>query len=172
MPLFLLIILIILGIYFLVFFVLARLVIPFYGFKQYVLPTGIPQEIKDTITQLEQKAHSQQEYLKIVYDFVQQHWQAQRLKTILALPLAFRTDLKQIWQNQGYSHCVTINLITFILLAKSQYFQEKDIKVRYAFFNLVLHQYLKVRVNKKWIALDPSVTYAHLPIGKHAQWFG
>jgi hypothetical protein len=84
----------------------------------------------------------------------------------------FRCNLEQIWQNTGYAHCTTINLITFILLAKSRYFQEKDIKIRYSFFNLVQHQYLKVNVDGNWIDLDPSASYAHLPIRQHARWFG
>lgn len=117
------------SLYILVFFVLARLFIPFYGFKQYRIPTVIPKTIKDAIVQLEQKAHSPKEYLLTVYNFVQQKWQAERLKTIISLPLAFRTNLEQIWQSPGYAHCLTINFITFILLAKSRYFQEQDIAI-------------------------------------------
>jgi hypothetical protein len=37
------------------------------------------------------------------------------------------------------------------LLARSRYFTQEDIRLRHAFFNGVLHQYLQVRIGNDWI---------------------
>ena len=158
--------------YFLTVFFLARLFVPFMGFKQYSPPGTLPSEVVETIRQLEQSSRDAREYLETAYEFVRKHWHSERLKTITRLPKIFRTDIGEIWRSPGYAHCTTINFILYTLLAHSRFFTAADVRIRHTFFNAVLHQYLQVRIGAVWIDADPSTTYLHLPLGQRARLFG
>jgi len=144
------------------------------GFVQYKPPKDLSEEVRQKIRDLENVSKSQLEYLKNSYGFVQSRWQAERLKTIFCLHLAFRKDLQKIWKMPGYAHCNTINFILYTLLAGSRFFAEEDIKIKYVFFNAVPHQYIKVKVGEKWLDIDPSLNYVKgLPFGtRTTKWFG
>lgn len=166
-----LVILIIAGYFFIVFF-LSRFFVPFMGFRKYLPPAAIPDDVQQTIRELEEKSKNVRSYLENAYQFVRSNWQAERLKTVTHFPLIFRTDLGAVWRQRGYAHCNTINFILYTLLAKSRYFAVEDIKVRHSFFNMVLHQYLQVKVSGQWIDVDSSVAYLKNPVGRRAHLFG
>ena len=172
MNFFLVAISVLVGGYFFVIFFLSRLLVPFMGFKQYSPPRELSEEILKEINILVQDSHDQRSFLDAVYAFVQERWRSEHLKTFLKLKLIFRTDIGEIWHSRGYAHCTTINFILYTMLVNSPYFKEEDIQIRHAFFNMVAHQYLRVRVDGQWLDVDPSTVYTHEPVGKRARWFG
>ena len=154
-------------------FFLARLFIPFMGFRKYMPPMRLPSDMWTTIHEMEGTSRDSAEYLARAYDFVTHRWHSERLKTITRLPLLFRTDMRQIWNSPGYAHCTTVNFVLYTLLARSRYFTQDDIRVRHTFFNGVLHQYLQVRIGRNaWIDAHPSTSYLNLPLGERARLFG
>jgi hypothetical protein len=158
--------------YFVLIFVLARIVVPFLGFKKYPAPRDLPDEVRLAIAELEKRSFDQRSYLQAAYDFVRSRWHSERFKTITELPLAFRTDLKEIWQKSGYAHCTSINFILYALLANSKFFTPGDIRLRHTIFNLMIHQYLRVRVGKDWLDVEPSLVFLNLPVGQRPGFFG
>src|SRR5438309_1224596 len=64
------IILSIIASYFLLVFVVLRLVVPFMGFSGFKMPQSLPLEIKNKIRELETQNTSAVGYLKAAYDFV------------------------------------------------------------------------------------------------------
>ena len=150
----------------------ALFVVPFMGFHKHYPPEKIPDEMREVIKKLELESPDQMAYLKASFNFMRSRWHSERLRTIIRFPLIFRTDIGKIWKSPGYAHCTTINFILFSLLVKSKFFKEDDVKFKETFFNMVLHQYLQVRVGDKWIDSDASVTYLRLPLGKRAYFFG
>lgn len=159
--------------YFLLIFVILRLIAPFLGFGKFHLPEKIPQEISDKIVELEKSAASPERYAKSAYDFVVSQWHAGRFGTIQHAPLAFRRDILQIWKSPGYAHCNTQNYILFLLLAGSTFFTEKDIEPRCTIFNLFIHQYLRVTLPGGTISLDPAgASIRGMPYGSHIKFFG
>jgi hypothetical protein len=164
---------VILAAYFFIVFVLLRLVVPFMGFGRLRLPKALPEEYKVAIADLEGKASSSEEYLRLAYDLVLSKWHAGRMDTIYHAPKAFRTDILKIWNQPGYAHCTTMNYVLFILLAGSKYFKPEDIQVKSVFFNMFIHQYLKVRIGDRWINADPGgAAIRGLPFGARARFFG
>jgi hypothetical protein len=163
---------IILFIYVTVIFVGIRLVVPFLGFGTYPMPLELPAEIKAAIKELETNASDPQAYAARAYEFVQARWYSKRLRTVTAAPLAFRTDLAEIWNSPGYAHCHTINRIYIALLVGSKFFSPEDIEVRHKFFNFMIHQYVRVRMNGAWLDTDPSLVFLGHGIGKKAGFFG
>ena len=158
---------------FIVFF-LARLVIPFMGFGMYAIPTQLPEPMLAKVRELESQSINAEDFVKKVYNFVQSRWHAERLKTIIMLPLAFRKDLSGIWARPGYAHCTTINYVLVSMLAASKFFEPKDLKVQQVFFNGVSHQYVKINLGNKILDVDPSLTYVRgVPFGQRtSKWFG
>ncbi len=155
--------------YLLFVFVIARLIIPFYGFRMYPLPAVLPEEIRQAISDLESQSKSAYEYAENVYKFVQSNWYSERLKTVTHLPLAFRTDISRIWRERGYAHCHTVNFIFCVLIGRSRFFTPAEVRVRHRFFNGVIHQYVQARIDGRWVDADPSVRYLHLPFGQRAR---
>jgi hypothetical protein len=165
--------LLLIGIYIFLVFIGIRLIVPFMGFGKFTLPEKTPQIILQKVQELDSSAHSQEEYLQGVYDFVTSRWHAGRLNTILYAPLAFRTNLETIWNQPGYAHCNTQNYLLFILLANSRYFEAGDIKPRCVFFNFFIHQYLQIRVNNSFIDADPAgASIRGAKLGTKIEFFG
>jgi hypothetical protein len=168
-----LIITLVLGGYFLLVFVGLRMVAPFMGFKQYVPPANLPEEVKQAILELEIKSGDPESYLKNAFNFVLSRWYAVRHKAVTNFPKLFRKDLKAIWHEPGYAHCSTSNFILYTLLANSKFFKASDVKVRHVFVNMIVHQYLQVRVGKTWVNVDPAgAAIKGWGIGKYLRFFG
>ena len=90
-------VLIIIVLYILLVFVGLRLVVPFFGFRQYQPPTDLPPEIRQAIAQLENKSTDQMSYLREVYNLILDktlhQWKHTRFKAARRLPRAFVSDL-------------------------------------------------------------------------------
>ena len=158
--------------YFFLILVVSRLFIPFLGFSKPALPREVPQAMEHKIREMEQQATDPDAYVELAYKFVQSRWHSARFRTITDLPLAFRTDLNEIWDSPGYAHCNTINYVFYVLVARSRFFTPEDVRFRHKLFNLMVHQYVQVRIRGRWLDADPSLVFLHLPLGWHAGWFG
>lgn len=159
--------------YFLIVFVILRLITPFMGFWKPSLPKEMPEEIKKKVSELKTVSFNKQEYLKAAYNFVTKYWHAGRMDTVKYAPLAFRRNLKAILSSPGYAHCNTQNYILFLLLVESKFFKPEDITFHVVFFNFFIHQYLKVRVDGKWINVDPAgASIRGMPLGKRIALWG
>jgi hypothetical protein len=145
--------------YLLSMLVLLRLVVPFMGFRMYRIPTEIPNEYRRLISEWEGKSLSQYDYLKQAYDFTTQNWKVEKFKAVTEFPKIFRRDLKGIWGDKGYIHCNTMVYVLGTFLVNSRFFKPEDIQVRHTLLNLVLHQYMKVRVGRQWLDVDPAGAY-------------
>lgn len=164
----------ILVLYLLTVFVGIRLVVPFMGFGyRFRLPSEVlPSDMKQVIGKLEAQASNQKEYLELVYEYIRSNFSGGRFKTVRHPFLAFNTALDTLWVQREFSHCHSINFIFCVMLVESKYFLETDIKIQHTFYNLFIHQYVKVKVGETWIDADPSVTYRNLRLGEHAKLIG
>ncbi len=158
-------------IYIFVIFILSRLVIPHLGFKDEKMPERIPQSMIDKINQLKSQSKSQEEFLKLSYDYLGSKFITGRFNTILKFNYLFKS-IEQSWGIEGFMPCTISNYILKIFLIKSGWFKEKDIKRRHVFLNFILHQYLQVKVNDKWLDVDVGEKQRDMPIGKYLKLFG
>ncbi len=158
-------------------FVVLRLVAPFLGFRQYHLPHEIPVEIRQAIARLESRASGRESFLQAVYTFILEknsvQWRHTRLSAAMRLPRLFVSDLSEIWNTRDFVYCTGINFVVYVMLANSKYFTVGDIRLKHTFANMVLHQYLKVKVGQKWVDVDPAGTGIRgKPLGTHLAGFG
>lgn len=169
----LLIVAIVAVVYFFIVFVVLRFITPFMGFRKPLLPEDVPEEIKKKVLDLKTVSFNKREYLEAAYDFVTTYWHAGRMDTVKYAVLAFRSNLKKIWNSPGYAHCNTQNYMLFILLVESKFFKPEDVTFHCVFFNFFIHQYLKVKIGNEWIVVDPGgASIRGMPLGKRIAWFG
>lgn len=166
------ILLLVLGYLFLVFIAL-RLIVPFMGFRRWRSPQKISPSIQQEANKLLTTHKDQASFVTAAYNIISTRWWAGRLQTVRYAPLAFRTNLEQVWNAPGYAHCNTQNYLLYTLLLASRLFSPADIRMRTVFFNFFIHQYLQVRVNGQWVDADPAgATIRRLPLGTHISLFG
>ncbi len=163
--------------YFFIVFVVLRLVAPFMGFRGFKVPLDVPEEIMNTIADLENKSVNQQVYLEAVYKIIlyktNYQWKHTRFQAALRLNRLFVKDLQNIWSTPNFLYCTAINYLSFTMLVKSKYFKIEDIKVRYVFLNFVVHQYMQVKVGGTWVDFDPAgAGIRGFNLGNYASFFG
>lgn len=159
--------------YFVLAFVVFRLIVPFMGFKPYQVPKELPEEVRLKIKELEAQSQDQDEYLLKAFQFVISRWYAVRYKAVTELHKLFRSDMEKIWHETGYAHCSTQNFILHALLVGSRFYKPEDVRVRHVFLNFVPHQYMEVKVAGKWIDVDPAAVSSGITVfGKHGEGLG
>lgn len=159
-------------IYILLVFVGSHLVLPFYGFRSTRPASSLPEEVRKKVAELESGSKDARQFAEKVFEFVRSRWGAARLATITHLPMAFRTDLAELWREPGFAHCQTINYIFISMLCASRWFRPEDVRTHYEFFNGVMHQYCRIKIEGQWLDADPAVTYLPLKLGERAKGFG
>lgn len=155
--------------YLVVFFVLAPRIIPF--MRKQSLPTRIPQSFQDAIDQIERDANTPYEFIKGCSHYLLSGASGGRVITLLRLDLAFETDTKKLLARRGFMHCHHLNHLLRIMLAKSKFFSDEDIRLRRTFLNFNLHQYVQVCVAGQWYDVDLAADHMGVPLGKHAWLF-
>jgi hypothetical protein len=153
-------------------YVMLRLIVPFMGFRRYLPPTDLPPQYRELIKKWESESQSQMDFLTRAYDFVNTYWTVKKFQTVTQFHKIFRRDLNRIWNDRGYLHCNTMNYVLFALLANSKFFTANDVRVRHTILNWVQHQYLQVKVDGKWMDVDPAGSFPRgIPLGQRAGLF-
>ena len=111
-----------------------------------MLPNSIISKLK--------KAKSQKECLKQAYEFLTSRYHGERLATYTRIyQLFYPTSV--FWKRRGFIHCTTANNLLTILLVESGHFKKSDIRKKWTTIWIISpHQYLQVKVGKKWIDID------------------
>ncbi|MFA6306702.1 MAG: hypothetical protein WCV70_03540 [Patescibacteria group bacterium] len=161
----------IIAIYILLVFVLSRLVIPHLGFSEEKIPEQMPAEMRVKIEEYKAQSRTDEEFLRLAYDYLGSRYRSERFNTFLKFNYLFKS-LDEAWRMGGYLPCTVNNYLLKIFLVSSGWFKEEDIRRRHVFVNFILHQYLQVKINDKWLDVDVGEKQRGLPIGKHLKYFG
>ncbi|MFH1030314.1 MAG: hypothetical protein V1770_03595 [bacterium] len=157
--------------YLVAIFLFSRFFIPHLGFRKDKLPENIPADLNKKISEIAKKSKSSYEFLQQTYDFLGTKYHAERFNTFLRFYGLFES-LDEVWKKSGFLHCTQMNYLMRIFLVQGGFFKDKDIKVKHTFANFCIHQYLKVHVDGKWVAVDAGEKIRGMDIGKHLWGFG
>ncbi|MCC2631064.1 MAG: hypothetical protein K0S38_873 [Candidatus Paceibacter sp.] len=155
--------------YLFVVWVLARLVVPHLGFRKQSLPDTIPEDLKRKIQELNAQAIDDLDFLKKSYEYVTNLYTGSRIKTITKFWYAFENP---IGHKPGFMPCTGQNYLLRLMLVKSGRFQDNDIQIKTIPLNLFIHQYLRVKVEKDFIDVDPWSHFLNVPMGKKSAIIG
>jgi len=153
-------------VYVLSFFVVAPRVIPF--MRKEPLPTRIPKALEDAIAQIEKESKTPYEFIKGCSEYILSTVHCGRAITLLKVHLAFERDTKKLLARRGFMHCHHLNHLMRLMLARSSFFSDTDIRLRRTFLNGNVHQYLTVRVAGQWYSVDLGGDHMGVPLGKYA----
>lgn len=146
-----------------------RLFVPYLGFKRVPIPRVLPEDIRQVIERLDKDSSNNEMYLRKAYDYVTTHYYGSRVKTVTHFWYAFKNPLTS---KDGFMYCMQQNYLLRTLLIGSGRFTEDDIKIFVRPFNFFIHQYLRVKLNPKWVNVDPWVRSVGIPFGSKHPFIG
>jgi hypothetical protein len=95
-----------------------------------------------------------------------------RGKTWIKIFDIFENDINVLWSKNGFLHCTSINYVMRILLVKSGFFTEDDLRLKWTHVGYISpHQYLQVKVDEKLINVDIWAYAYGIKFGDYAHGF-
>ncbi len=112
------------------------------------IPFDLPQEMRSLIEEL-RAAKNKEQALKHAYNILTGRYKGQRLKTFTHFWKLFIKNPYKLWASTDFLHCTNMNFLLRILIVKSGWFTDEDIKPTWTFVWLFSpHQYLKIRLSE------------------------
>jgi hypothetical protein len=155
----------------LVAYLLTCYVIPYYlvpHMRPKPLPARIPAHLKQAIAQIEKNSKHPHNHIKGCADYILSQNHSHRAGTLIHLPAAFEADANTLIKREGYMHGHHLTYLMRLMLAKSPFFTEADLRVRYTTLNGLIHPYLQARVAGQWYDIDLVGVSRGLSLGKVA----
>ena len=162
------IVLISMGAYVFLVFGVSRFVVPFLGFSKDGLPEELPDELNEAIMRIkEESGNNKEKFIQKSYEYITKNFRV--TGPFVDFPSLFWHKPQHMLENRNRMHCTQLNYLLRLMLVNSGMFDDKDIKQRITTTRLCIHQYLKVKLNGKWIDADPWAGVAKkIPLGKHS----
>jgi hypothetical protein len=129
----------------------------------------IPQEFSTVIKKLSDESKNDFEFLEKAYTFVTTKYTGAKYKALTNFWVAFQDPVNR---PAGFMPCTSQNYLIRLMLVKSGRYKDSDVEVKTVPFHLFIHQYLRVRVGKRAIEVDPWSAFLGLPLGKKSAFFG
>ena len=135
------------------------------------IPDALPDEMQKIINELK-RSLNKEVCLKKAYEILVAKYRGCRVKTYLKLFDVFRQDIGTLWGKNGFMHCTNINYVMRTLLIKSDFFKEKDIRLKWTLvWYISPHQYIQIRVDDGWKNIDIWGYAYGIKFGDHAHGF-
>lgn len=152
--------------YLFVMFVLTRLFVPYLGFWREPLPKSLPAGFLNTIRRLKARNRSPESFARAAYALLIRKYFGSHIFTILRLDLVFSRDIARMWKRSGYLPCNQQNWLLYAALIKSGLFAPEEVRFRITITKVgFIHQYMQVRLNKKWVLSILGVLSLVCPLG-------
>ena len=118
-------------------------------------------------------ASSQEEALRVAYQLVSEKFWGKRFATYFLFWKFFEWDVNRLWKRRGFMHCTQQNLLMKTLLVESGWFGKDEVSYGYSLvWHVSPHQYLKVKLNGEWLAVDTWNKRYGARLGEYASGFG
>lgn len=141
---------------------------PIPGITLLKVPVAIPVEMESAVAAL-RDSRNKMECLVRAYQLLSQKYRGYRIRTYVHILDALRSDLREIWRRSGFLHCMPLNYLLKILLVKSGYFRDGDVRFCWTLIWFISpHQYVKVRLAEgQWVDVDLWGRAFGIPFGSH-----
>ncbi len=106
-------------------------------------------------------------------DILSTKYRSNHFRTYIFFWKAFEKDPNKLWQRSGFLHCTHQNYLFRVLMVKSGKLRDEQISLGYSFvWYISPHQFLKIQLKDKVIAVDPWSYHFGATVGKYASGFG
>jgi hypothetical protein len=155
-------------------YLLAFIVLPLLLAPNHLLiktkPIKLNSDWQKTIKKLK-KIKNKEKLLKACFMFIVTRYKTKRFALPFQLPKTFWHNPNKIIKTSCYLPCnVHSFMMKTLLLAVG--FKENEIRDRYSITDFVIHKYISVKINDKWINIDSWGYGSGVPFGKYASGFG
>ena len=129
-------------------------------FSKQRIPEKLPKSMQEAVDKLK-KSKGKEDCLRRAYDIVTKRYNGCTWKTYPLLYRIVRPSLERLWERNGFLHCHHHNFLLRVLLVRSGFFKEDDVKLKWTLkWYISPHQYLRVRLGKdKFVNVD---AWAHV----------
>ena len=135
------------------------------------IPDKLPSVMLKTIEELK-GSKDKRDCLNKAYNILITKYKGYKLRTYLLIHELFTMDLEKIWKRQGFLHCTSMNYVLKVLLIKSGFFNEEDIRDKWTLvWYISPHQYMQVRIGNEWINVDIWNSSYGIGLGDYAHGF-
>ena len=119
------------------------------------IPDELPRGMEDLIKELK-KSKTKKACIKKAYSALLKKYRGYRFYTYIRFFDLFVYDINEIWDKEGFVHCIVLNYLMRTLLIKSGLFDEDDIKLKWTVvWYISPHQYLRIKISQnEFINLD------------------
>ncbi len=140
-------------------------------FSKTKIPDMLPDEMQEVVDEIKNFSNKK-DCLKKVYEILIVKYRGYRMKTYLKLFDIFERDINILWNKNGFLHCNNINYVMRTLLVKSNFFKEKDIRLKWTqVWYISPHQYIQVKIDDKWVNVDIWSKIYGIEFGDYAHGF-
>ena len=157
-------------------FAIPILTFPRMPIINFSLPVHLSPELQKEIKKLK-KIKDKKQVIIATLNYIKKNFESNSLLLFIQLHKHYYKKASAILQKKGFWPCHIQVFILRLLLIKSRKFEQDDIQVHYTFYNGIIHEYLKIRVNNKWIIrADPwgynkGVPFGYQSMGPFIDWF-
>lgn len=156
------------SVYFMFMFLITRFIVPHMGFWKERVPKMVPRSLDAKIRGLKMKSKSPEKFVRASYDLLRKKYHGSHALTFLRPDIVFSRNLEKMWSRSGYLSCNQVNWILYIMLVRSGFFSEGDVRFRCTITpRLMIHQYAEVRLGSKWIPVDVWASRYNRSFGEH-----
>ena len=108
------------------------------------IPEKLPLEMKEVIEELK-RSSDQEQCLKRAYEIMVERYKGYHFRTYTRPIPIFSFNVEKLWDTKGFMHCHNMTYLLRILLVRSGFFQNDDLKNKWTLiWYISVHQYLQV----------------------------
>ncbi|MCK4744707.1 hypothetical protein KAS41_01450 [Candidatus Parcubacteria bacterium] len=136
------------------------------------IPKNLHGEIKKAVDEIK-KMPNQEKCLQKAYEIMTNRYRGYKFRTYSRLFQIFTFDAQKLWSKTGFIHCHNANYLMRILLVKSGFFKNADIKNKWTLvYYISPHQYLLVKLdNGQYVNIDIWGKVYGIKFGDYARGF-
>jgi hypothetical protein len=142
-------------VYFILVFLISRIVIPFLGFDRHPLPKTVPRIILNQITAVKKRSSDKESFIIESFKVFGGKYSPKVGDVFLRVFQHFKSDISHLWGVNGYLGCHQQSHLFRIFLVKSGYFKDRDIHLVTSFHLFMIHRHLRVRTDSFVADIDP-----------------
>ncbi|MFP4515109.1 MAG: hypothetical protein ACLFNO_03855 [Parcubacteria group bacterium] len=128
-------------------------------FPNFFKKEPLPKELNHTFITIVEHLNSfddKEEALREAHQIVATRFKSSRFKILIMCKRGFIKDPEKMWEKK-FLYCFQVNYLLRMLLVKSKWFTEEDIKLKFScVYYMVPHQYLKIKLSEnEYMNVDP-----------------
>ena len=133
------------------------------------IPNNIPDEMQKIVDNLDNESKSDIDFLQKAYDVVNSRYTSPSMGYLKEPQRLVIKNIDSLWTSEGYLPCDKQNYVLKVMLVKSKWFNETDVKETLTSCIITPHYYLNIKLNNNsYVYADMWGADHGYKLGEHA----